>query len=90
MNGDGIPDVVVGGPQDLSLATPGWINVLFNDGHANLAASPTYPAGGLLMNSLVIVYFIWTLRRRKPLNLKWLDFPMPSLWLSIAQLVMAL
>src|SRR5204863_8357604 len=44
---------------------------------------------GLLMNLLVVFYFIWTIRRQKPLNLKWLDFPMPSLQLSLAQLVIA-
>ena len=46
-------------------------------------------AVGALMIALVVAYFIWTMRRRKPLNLKWLDFPMPSFRLSIAQLVIA-
>ena len=44
---------------------------------------------GAVMLALVLLYFIWTVKRRKPLSLKWLDFPMPSLRLSIAQLVIA-
>lgn len=44
---------------------------------------------GAVMLVLVLWYFIWTVRRRKPLSLKWLDFPMPSLRLSLAQLVIA-
>ncbi len=59
-----------------------------------VAAETTIPeiwvqAIGVAMLALVTWYFIWTMRRRLPVRIKMLHFPMPSFGLSMAQLLIA-
>ena len=44
---------------------------------------------GAVMLALVVAYLIWTVRRRTPLRVSVVEFPMPSLRLSLAQIAVA-
>jgi hypothetical protein len=54
MDGDGDLDVVVAGPENYSIYTPGRVSVLMNQGDATLTPPVSYPTGGLQTQCVVL------------------------------------
>ena len=54
MDGDGDPDVIVGGPEQFSVSTPGVVAILLNVGDGTLDEPVSYFTGGVGLRSLVI------------------------------------
>ncbi len=52
MNRDGYPDIVLTGPENPSLSTPGFVAILTNIGSGMLTEAVVYPSGGTYSISL--------------------------------------